>query len=66
MCRAPQATVYSQFLYDLGTMMEKVMAPTPVLLPGKFHGQKSLVVYSQWGCKESDSTECTQVGIETC
>ena len=31
--------------------------PTPVLLPGKFHGQRSLVGYSQWGCKESDTTE---------
>ena len=31
--------------------------PTPVFLPGKFHGQKSLVGYSPWGCKESDMTE---------
>ena len=31
---------------------------TPVLLPGKFHGWKSLVGYSSWGCKESDTTEC--------
>ena len=31
--------------------------PTPVLLPGKFHAQKSLVGYSPWGCKESDTTE---------
>ena len=23
--------------------------PTPVFLPGKFHGQRSLVVYSPWG-----------------
>ena len=30
---------------------------TPVLLPGKSHGQKSLVGYSLWGCKESDTTE---------
>ena len=30
---------------------------TPVLLPGKSHGQKSLVGYSPWGCKESDTTE---------
>jgi len=28
-----------------------------VLLPGKSHGQKSLVGYSPWGCKESDTTE---------
>ena len=31
--------------------------PTPVLLPGKFHGQRSLVVYSPWGRKELDTTE---------
>ena len=23
--------------------------PTPVFLPGKFHGQRSLEGYSQWG-----------------
>ena len=31
--------------------------PTPVLLPGKFHGQRSLVGYSPWSHKESDTTE---------
>ena len=31
--------------------------PTPVFLPGKSHGQKSLVSYSPWGRKESDTTE---------
>ena len=30
---------------------------TPVLLPGKSHGQRSLVGYSPWGHKESDMTE---------
>ena len=25
-------------------------------LPGKFHGQRSLVVYNLWGHKESDTT----------
>ena len=30
--------------------------PTPVLLPGKFHGWRSLVGYSPWGHKESDTT----------
>ena len=30
--------------------------PTPVFLPGQFHGQRDLVGYSLWGCKESDST----------
>ena len=31
--------------------------PTPVFLPGEFHGQRSLRGYSPWGCKESDTTE---------
>ena len=32
--------------------------PNPVLLPGESHGgQRSLVGYSPWGCKESDMTE---------
>ena len=30
--------------------------PTPVFLPGKFCGQKSLAVYDPWGDKESDMT----------
>ena len=25
--------------------------PTPVFLPGEFHGQRSLVGYSPWGCR---------------
>jgi len=31
--------------------------PTPVFLPGEPHGQRTLVGYSPWGCKESDTTE---------
>ena len=31
--------------------------PTPVFLPGKSHGQKSLTGYNPWGHKESDTTE---------
>ena len=27
--------------------------PTPVFLPGKSHGQRSLASFSPWGCKES-------------
>ena len=30
---------------------------TPVFLPGKSHGQKNLVGYHSWGCKEADTTE---------
>ena len=31
--------------------------PTPVLLPGKFYGQRCLVGCSPWGREESDTTE---------
>ena len=31
--------------------------PTPILLPGKFHGQRSLAGYSPWGHKELDTSE---------
>ena len=31
--------------------------PTPVLLPGKSHGRRSVVGYCPWGCKESGTTE---------
>ena len=30
--------------------------PTPVRLPGKSHGRRSLVGCNPWGCKESDTT----------
>ena len=36
--------------------LEDKMEPTPVFLPGKSHGQRSLACYSPWGCKESDTT----------
>jgi len=29
---------------------------TPVFWPEKFHGQRSLMGYNPWGCKESDMT----------
>ena len=35
---------------------EKEMATFPVFLPGKSHGQRSLVSYSPWACKERDTT----------
>ena len=31
--------------------------PTPVFLPGKSHGKRSLTGYNLWSCKESDTTE---------
>ena len=32
---------------------------TPVFLPGKSHGQRSLEGYSPWGHRQSDMTEVT-------
>ena len=40
-----------------GSSGEGKWQPTPVLLPGKSHGRRSLVGYSPWCCKESDTTE---------
>ena len=35
----------------------RVWQPTPVFLPGEFHGKSSLAGYSPWGHRESDTTE---------
>ena len=41
--------------------------PTPVILPGESHGQRSLVGCSPWGLTELDTTEATwQLGRVTC
>ena len=36
--------------------LEKGMLPTPVFLSGETHGQRILVGYRPWGCKELDTT----------
>ena len=40
--------------------------PTPVFLPGKFHGQWRLGVCTLWGHKESDITEHTHTHTRAC
>ena len=42
---------------DQENPLEKEMAPYPVFLPEESHGQSSLVGYSPWGCKQSDTTK---------
>ena len=37
--------------------LEEGRQPTPVVLPGESHGQRSLAGSSLWCCKESDMTE---------
>ena len=41
----------------IGAWRRRQWHPTPVLLPGKSHGWRSLVGCSLWGPKESDTTE---------
>ena len=36
-----------------GTQKRRKWKPTPAFLPGKFHGQRSLVGYGPWGHKKS-------------
>ena len=43
--------------------LEERMTATPVFLPGKSQGQRSLAGYSSWGCKELDTTERLNINI---
>ena len=40
--------------------------PTLVFLPGESHGQRSLVGYSPWGRKESETTEQLTLSRKHC
>ena len=44
---------------------KKPCLPTPVFLPGEFHGQRSLAGYSPWDHKESDMTERLTLAFPT-
>ena len=39
------------------SLQRRQWKPTPILLPGKSHGQRSLVGCSPWSCWELDTTE---------
>ena len=82
-CVYIQSSVVAQTVKNLPTMKKpwfnpwvgkipqrREWLPTPVFLPGEFHGQRSLVGYSPWGRKESDTAEqlphicvCIYVGL---
>ena len=47
----------SGLILGSGSPRKRAWQPTPVVLPGESHGQRSLVGYSPWVCKESDMTE---------
>ena len=48
-------SIFSTCIFFLG--WRRQWHPTPVLLPGKSHGWRSLVGCSPWGHEESDMTE---------
>ena len=50
-----QACLPSALLDDSIPLRRRQWHPTPVLLPGKSHGWRSLVGCSPWGHKESDA-----------
>ena len=39
------------------SLENEIWQPPSVFLPGEFHGQKNLVVYSSWSHKKPDVTE---------
>ena len=51
-CRRP---VFNPWVRKL--FWRREWQPTPVILPGESHGQRSLEGYSSWGHKELDTTE---------
>ena len=52
-------TVWETWVRSLGQEVpwRRAWQTSPVFLPGKSHGQRSLAGYSPWGSKESDTTE---------
>ena len=54
-------TIDTHQLYSISILIQRRQwHPTPVLLPGKSHGRRSLVGCSPWDCEESDTTERLQ------
>ena len=46
-------------MIEVDKTWKRAWQPTPVFLPGESHGQRSLVGYSPWDCKELDMTKHT-------
>ena len=64
---APQYLVHKRCSLDLSVrkiLWRRKWQPTPVFLPGKFHGQMSLVGYSPW-CLKVRHTEQAHVHSRT-
>ena len=45
------------FISNYELLWRRQWHPTPILLPGKSHGQRRLVGYNLWSREESDTTE---------
>ena len=56
-CIIPFKTQLSNLKISSNKFWRRQWQPTPVLLPGKCHGRRSLVGCSPWGREESDTTE---------
>ena len=56
-CPNSSNSVHSINNWYLYTHWRRQWHPTPVFLPGKSHGRRSLVDCSPWGHQESDTTE---------
>ena len=51
LCRRPRFSLWVR-----KTLWRREWQPTPLFLPGEFHGQRSLAGYSSWGRRELDTT----------
>ena len=47
-------------------LCSRIWQPAPVVLPGKFHGQRRLAGYSREGSKESDKTQLMSTHMLCC
>ena len=54
---AVQETWVRSLGWEWEDYLEKEMAADSSILAGEFHGQRSLVGYSPWGPRESDTTQ---------
>ena len=62
-CRRCKRYGFSPWLRKIP--QKRAWPPTPVFLPGEFHGQRSLGGYSPWGHKESGTTERLSISEHT-
>ena len=56
-CRRHKRCKYDPWVGKI--LWRRARQPTPVFLPGKSHGQRSLMSYGPWCHKESNTTEAT-------